>query len=428
MNKKFCIIFAPYFAYTLISLQFGKLFLIFNLLVFLYQTVKTLYATYKITKVLKHDNIVHVVARTHVFVIPNNNVSIQQLNNTLTFLACHSCSHKYVIILAMEEMETGSVDKAIILVNQYNNTFMRIVYTIHTPHLNEIPELIANANSAIRTMAIDLNDDDIVTIMRHDVLIPERYVLEMDILANNDDIFAPPILYDQNTWYTPIYVCIHDFLTATSRIPIMMHSKGFPMHVYSMSMALIKKTGYWDIGRDSVAHGIHMVLKSSIASNVSTVMIPVPVNMKHDKDGCDKYTESVKSFFGLLDIVYTYHHVFNTSSVMRSISIVLQLYEVYVFPVVNLQTLSLFLFRPTLYIFHIVTFVLLLIKITCYEIIRHSSCNTLFKRDPLFLVFNTINYIYLSGAVCVIYNVIPFFHVMILILQNKDSIQILDDI
>jgi hypothetical protein len=415
MDQNFLIIFLPYFAYTSVSLYFGELFLSLHLLVFAHQTTQLLFAAFKINKSVKYD--MAYVTKTHVFVIPSYMASLQDLNYTISFLATHSSCSRYIVVLAMEEFEPGSVEKALILVNQYKHTFMDITYTVHTQHLNEIPELISNANSAIRTIAINLKDDDIVTIMRHDVLIPEKFVSELDIRANNDDIFAAPIIYDQNPWETPVYVCVHDFLTAIWRIPLMMSGTGFPMHVYSMSMALIKKTGYWDTGRGAIAHDVHMFLKTSAATDVSTVMIPVPVNMKHD--GNNKYMETLKHNFGILDIAYAYHTVFQKCSIIRSMCIMLHLYELYMFPIINIQTLLLF---PNHYVFHSATFALLLFKVACYETIRFSNCNALFNRDPRFRVVHSLTYPLCIWFVGILYTVIPFFHVMILLLQGVDTV------
>lgn len=414
MNKTFFIIYIPYLLYTFATFVYTEVFVYAHLLIFINQTVRTMYSTYRIIKYSKYNPAFVDVRNNHVFIIPMYMTSLQDINHTIAFLACHSCCNKYTVVIALDESDSGSLEKAIILVNQYKIKFAKIMYTVHTRHLNEIPEIIATINSAIRTIGLNLSDDDIVTIMQHDMLIPEKYVVELDIRSNDTDIFLAPTMYDHNTSETPIHVCIQDYLTAMYRMHI-----SLPMHVYSMRAGLIKKIGYWDTTNDAISHGIHMFLKARVCdSNTNAVMIHVPVNVKHNIN--KTYTDTVKYYFGMLDIAYIYNYVLpRNGNVIDGAFLVLQMYQVYLFFIVNTQTLI--MFRQH-FLLHAITFGLLLTRIMCYELVRHLTSNALFNRPARFKVTHSFFYPIIMWFNGITYTFLPFFHVMLLIIQNRDSL------
>ena len=114
-----------------------------------------------------------------------------------------------------------------------------------------MPGKSSNVNHAVRQVSTQLESDAILTILDADAEVCEKYVTELDKIANMRDIFAAPILFDMNTDTTPFMVCVNDFMWAAMAIQNMNPITGvvgFPMSAYSMSLNLVRRVQFWDMG------------------------------------------------------------------------------------------------------------------------------------------------------------------------------------
>lgn len=409
----------------------GNIALIFNLVIFALQSVRIVRCTISIfnnTKLCSSDFIsIPVSDRRYVFVIPFYNTDIQIIRNMLTMLADHSKAiTKYVIILALEDFEVGSIEKAQLLMTQYNTRFVNVMYTSHVQYLNETVGTVSCINSALRTISMYLKVTDMVIITCAGALIHENYTDALENMGNSTDIFASPLLYDLNTTRTSLLVCIQDYLFAINRISFMnpiISGIGFPMQVYAFSYDLIKKIGYFDTTNKDSTHDIHTFLKAySENETPSLKMIPVPIFVRHIE--CDtfystfvaRYTQSVKHYMGTFDIAFVCKNVIQKFTI-KGLYILFKLYELYTFPLINIQTLLIF---KNKYTYTLATLILILVNITCYEITRHVSSNKYFYRESNLPWYKTLVYPILLSPLTILFTVLPFIHTVLLHAQDID--------
>jgi hypothetical protein len=401
-----------------------------NAILLIFQSFKVLLGTVKICNTIHKEYHYNCINKHHVFVIPSYMTNVHVLSKMLNFLASHNSCSRYTIILAMEENEPDSVSKATLLMNHFRNKFQQIIFTVHVQHLNEVPELISNINSSLRTVSINLCNDDIITILKPDVLVPEKYIFELDLIANNSTIYTAPLLYENNADETPKIITIHDYISSANRIhhmhPLLVNI-GFPAQIYSMSLALIKEKGYFDTTCDAIVHDVHCFLKAYAITkgNTELKMVPVPINVPHIEGSSykqcfrNKYIDCLKHYIGMMDFLYVFKTVIPSCGILRGIIILFQLYELYMFPFFHIIAL---LFFNTYYRYHIVSITCITINILAYEIIRHTSTFKLYNHNcyfglihkPLYLVYGFIS------TIC--FSLVPFIHVMLLFLQNIDTI------
>ena len=149
-----------------------------------------------------------------------------------------------------------------------------------------MPGKSSNVNHAVRQVSTQLESDAILTILDADAEVCEKYVTELDKMANMRDIFAAPILFDMNTDTTPFMVCVNDFMWAAMAIQNMNPITGvvgFPMSAYSMSLNLVRRVQFWDTHPDSIGEDMHMFIKAYIRTKgeVKLQFVPAPINMGH---------------------------------------------------------------------------------------------------------------------------------------------------
>ena len=165
------------------------------------------------------------------------------LRKTIKNLADHPASKNYIIVLAMEANEANHVEKAETLMKEFQQEFQVIAYTTHTLVPGEMPGKGANVNAAVRQISQMpwVCKDMMLTILDADALVHQRYILELDQKANSDDIFAAPVLFEQNCGTSPLIVCVKDFMWAAMSMQSASSwtGIGFPISTYSISLALV---------------------------------------------------------------------------------------------------------------------------------------------------------------------------------------------
>ena len=148
----------------------------------------------------------------------------------------------------MESKEVDHQAKANTLIEEFQTSFEKIYVTSHVLQAHEMPGKASNVNSAVREVVGSLSGEAMLTILDADAEVGENYVAELDPISNMRDIFAAPILFEQNFSQTPMMVCVNDYIWSAMAIQNMNPFAlkiGFPMSAYSLSVNLAQRVGFW---------------------------------------------------------------------------------------------------------------------------------------------------------------------------------------
>lgn len=385
----------------------------FNICTMIGQMTRMMYATWRILQVTgsaadapDHEAL---LKNRHVFVVPNYKEPLSVLRNTLQTLASHTHAKTYTIVLAMENKEAEHETKAASLTEEFRQCFDKVLSTAHATASHEMPGKSSNVNHAVRQVSTQLESDAILTILDADAEVCEKYVTELDKIANMRDIFAAPILFDMNTESTPFIVCVNDYMWAAMAIQNMSPFAGvvgFPMSAYSMSVNLVRRVQFWDTHPDAIGEDMHMFIKAFIRTKgeVKVQFVPAPINMGHVEGNSylgtvwARVLQAERHMRGIADTAYTLK--FFTQCGWKGVPLLLQVLEAHLLPFMVVNTLVVF---PLYYnTFHAVpgapmTFemqyidmvgksaiFLGVIILSLYEVMRNAACKHLYNKKPYF--------------------------------------------
>jgi hypothetical protein len=195
----------------------------------------------------------------HVFVIPNYKEDLAVLCATLDRLAAHRHASHYTILLAMEEKEAYAEQKAAQLQEQYCLRFKAILFTLHSlDPVTEMPGKASNVNAAVRQFSATVPPSErsryMLTIMDADALVPPAYVAQIEATtatlgaAAVDNIYAAPVLFEQNGHAVPSLVRVTDYTWGALAMQNLNNWSGcgFPISNYSLPLSLAASVDYWD--------------------------------------------------------------------------------------------------------------------------------------------------------------------------------------
>ena len=220
----------------------------------------------------------------YAFVIPNYKEPFEVLHRTLERLASHpGASERYIVVLAMEVREgVDGLVKVRSLARAFPSAFYAFTSSTHTLGADECPGKASNATAGGRELTrlcagLRIAPSNVVvTVLDADSLISDRYVLRLDGLicearSRGDEasvscrIFAPYMTFcnaDEET--IPWMVRLVDaawsfFLLYQLARPLQVR---MPVACYSMSLALLERIGYWEVGECGIGEDAHTALKA----------------------------------------------------------------------------------------------------------------------------------------------------------------------
>lgn len=368
--------------------------------------------------------------RKHIFIIPNYNESLDTLRRTINGLASHPGAKKhYIIALAMEAKEAGYLEKVNVLSSEFHEQFYMIVHTVHTLIPGEMPGKGTNVNAAARQIS-DLpwvTNTMMLTVLDADAIVHSRYLSELDSIANNDDIFAAPVMFEQNCATTPMVVAVTDFMWAA----MSMQSAsawtgiGFPISTYSLSLALARRVGFWDTNPDAIGEDMHMAIKVFVKTGGASRIRPiyVPMNMAHVEGNTllatcwARVLQAERHMRGMADTAYILKHFgnmlkagkYSLRATFKTVVLLFTILEAHLLPFLAISTMIMlgpyfqlmrslgvtdkvpvevdFLSRCCMF--------LGIIILTCYELMRLYTCKHLYRRPPNFKLWHVPGYIFL---------------------------------
>lgn len=394
----------------------------------------------------------------HVLVIPNYAEDIEVLRATVDALAKHpAAATHYTLVLAMEAKEAGHEKKAAILEADYADFFYRVIHTVHTLLPGEMPGKASNVNAAVRQVSKMhwALESDMVTILDADAMVHARYIDEVDRRANQNDLFAAPVLFEQNFWETPLPVAVNDYMWAAMSMQsaFAWTGIGFPMSTYSLSMALARRIGFWDTHPDAIGEDMHTMIKAMVKTGCESkiVPIPVPMNLAHVSSASyvgklwARVMQAERHMRGIADTAYVLKHYAATMRqgrwslrvVWRAFMLLLSVLEAHLLPfyALNVMLWTVGYFKalqvrglvaavpPEVQLIDYVSracIVLGVCIILCYEVMRHVTCNFMYKRAATFRAYWIPGYLLLL-MIALPYSIGPTLYVTIRQVLNLNS-------
>lgn len=291
------------------------------------------YEQQRTTSALDWDDVLHLV------IIPNYNEPLHVLQKTLAALATQfEAAQRIIVVLAMEEAEAQSREKADALYAQYSACFARFICTFH-PHglpdeLQCKSSNIAWAGRHAKRLLVDEGgcnlDHILVTVMDADTRWhPNTFQALTSLYASHlnryTSFWQAPIRYHGNIWQiSPPMRLINAYASALELA--YMTSPGWmpmPMSSYSLSLRLLHMVGYWDT--DVIADEWHMFIKAyfkaGVQIQVERVFLPFLADAPTGRSVWaaikNRYLQTLRHYWGSKEIGYTIANLIQYQNIPR---------------------------------------------------------------------------------------------------------------
>jgi hypothetical protein len=262
----------------------------------------------------------------HLIIIPNYKEDLETLHETLDTLANHQTAKSmYKVVLAMEEGEKESDKKAGGLISKYESQFFAMHYTVHPSGIRGEARgkssNVAWAASYYAKMWLkpEENGNELITVMDADTHLSENYfecITYKYLMAKYEErtrlIFAPTLIFDRNANDVPFVVRLTDMAWSTGLLGNFQMPVKFPCSVYTVTMLLAQRVGFWDAGPEAIGEDMHMSLKCLTATHMKLKITPIYIpascsNVQGDtawQSIVARFEQSKRHLWGSLDFGY----------------------------------------------------------------------------------------------------------------------------
>eukprot|EP00450_Noctiluca_scintillans_P018807 CAMPEP_0194525410 /NCGR_PEP_ID=MMETSP0253-20130528/60866_1 /TAXON_ID=2966 /ORGANISM="Noctiluca scintillans" /LENGTH=620 /DNA_ID=CAMNT_0039370135 /DNA_START=64 /DNA_END=1926 /DNA_ORIENTATION=+ len=229
---------------------------------------------------------------THFVVMVGYKEPLALMCKTLDTLAAQTLANKTIMVIGVEQRSSDYAEKIKFFKHRYGNCFLRLIQTVHPYALaGEIPGTASNMNWAVRQSTAIMRDEGspldpeltILTKLDTDTLfLPtfletlEREFLALDKAQRLNTVFQSVLTYnlalDQRYFYTRVTGILRTFLMTGLLIPLNIN----PMSVYSISLSLARRSGYWRPHYQMEDMNVVLNLMVGISKSVHICGVPLP--------------------------------------------------------------------------------------------------------------------------------------------------------
>lgn len=125
-------------------------------------------------------------------------------------------------------------------------------------------------------------------------------------------LFAPTLIFDRNANQVPFVVRLADMAWSTGLLGNFQMPVKFPCSVYTVTMLLAQRVGFWDAGPEAIGEDMHMALKCLTATQMRLKITPIYVpascsNVQGDtafQSIVARFEQSKRHLWGSLDFGY----------------------------------------------------------------------------------------------------------------------------
>ncbi len=310
-------------------------------LYFFYRSVKTaIQAAFSYRKILFYGkiNYKNKLARikksrqiNHFIIIPNYKEPLSKLESTIKSIIKNDYPYKKIyLVLAFEERERESIDKAKILKKKYKKFFKDILITYHQLTSKEVPGKASNQTYAAKIVDryVAKNGLDskmtLITICDADSNLPINYFsyLTYEFIRDKERWYhfywAPVLLYN-NFWQLPFFVRIQATLSSILRLAFLTYKENLiQISTYSTNLWLLKQVNFWEV--DIIPEDWHIYLQAFFKFGEKVATIPLYTIVNGDavysgnllKTSLGRYDQERRWAWGVSDIGYSLKKFFIT--------------------------------------------------------------------------------------------------------------------
>lgn len=263
----------------------------------------------------------------HWVLLPQYKEDMDVVSLALRSIAASSVSKTSIgIVLAMEQREQGSKEKAEALIKSFEGQFCEMIATYHPPDLpNDPPGKASNLCWAFKQLQQRVGEGRnaekvVLTIADADSEFSHGYFdnlsrafLEADETTRYFRIWQSPVFHVKNYHRQPSPVVVGTMFTSMAELSALCDPNAvrFPYSTYSLSMNLARRVGGWD--QEWIAEDYHMGIKCFLMTygqvTVEPLLYPtvnyVPEEMGSWWGTCmARWTQAKRHALGFSDISY----------------------------------------------------------------------------------------------------------------------------
>lgn len=226
----------------------------------------------------------------------------------------------------MEQGEKGCEEKAEKIKALYAHRFANIYHTVHPSGIpgeargKSSNEAWATTYYYKHLMKAGDQRYELFTVMDADSHLTQKYfecITYKYCTSFPEDqektMFAPTLVFDRNANHVPFVVRLADLCWSIGLMANFILPVKFPCSVYSVSMLLAEKVGFWDAGPEAMGEDIHMALKCWTKTRMSLKIHPIYIPASCSNVQADSYFKTIMARFeqskrhlwGSLDFGYT---------------------------------------------------------------------------------------------------------------------------
>ena len=244
----------------------------------------------------------------HLVLLPNYTEPIPILRRTLDSLAAqHDASKRLVVVLGMEERESGSRAKGDLLAQEYEGKFARVLVTMHPADLpGELPCKAANMRWAAQIvrdeaafMGVDPSWTTLTACDADSVFDPSYFAAIAELFARDQRRYSrfwqAPLFYYSNMWQVPAPTrftarLVQLYTLAELALP---GYDPLPISTYTMSLRMAQGCDWWDPA--VIAEDWHVYLDYMVQRSGDVSMVPVYLPVLLDSADGDTWLSALKN-------------------------------------------------------------------------------------------------------------------------------------
>lgn len=197
----------------------------------------------------------------HVVLVPNYKEPLDVLERTLAGLeAQHKAQERLIVVLGMEERESGSREKGEALAARFADSFLRIMVTVHPADIpGELACKASNMTWAAREARGVLDELGIaveratMSACDADSVFHPKYFAAISSLFAHDEhrwerFWQAPLLYYNNIWRVPMPLRYSTWFVHMAQMGELATPwyAPLPISTYTLSMKMSEQTDWWD--------------------------------------------------------------------------------------------------------------------------------------------------------------------------------------
>lgn len=243
----------------------------------------------------------------HIVVIPNYKETLPILRRTLQSLADQDVATQLCVVLAMEEREPRAEAKAQRLIEEFEDRFGDLFYTLHPAGLpgevvgkssNEAwaariakRMLVDERGYALEHLTISSCDADTVFHPHYFACLTYRFATHAQRYRR---FWQSAVLLNNNIWETPAPLRVGSALSGVHILSnlVKQNRMVFPQSTYSLSLKMAEEAGYWDT--DVIPEDWHMFLKCFFTFSGQVEVEPIYLPTGNDGVNTGTYWRSLQ--------------------------------------------------------------------------------------------------------------------------------------